>query len=143
MQRIILSIVLLAALVVNRIAIANAAESSNAKASESHVIQLSDQGLSPQVLNLTSNDLMVFLLNNSSDALVTFEIEYGKSEMHCSAANVKNVEGNKSRSINPLGPRDFVAVCFHDPGTYPIRFWGLKGSKQPLEAKIVLSAPGK
>ena len=102
------------------------------------IIEVTDKGVIPQVLEINDQDLTVFLLNRSKESLITFEIDYGKREMHCSNDNIENLEGGKSRSVKPLAPRDFAATCFHDPGTYPIKFYGVAGAKEPITAKVVL-----
>lgn len=106
--------------------------------SKNRVIEVNDQGVAPKELRISSDDVMVFLLNDTSNSLVTFEIDYGKADVHCSNANVKNFPDGKARSIKPLGPRDFTATCFHEKGSYPIKILGLNGKKDPYFATVVL-----
>jgi hypothetical protein len=102
------------------------------------VIEVTEAGLVPSTLDITSKDLTVFLLNNTKTSLVSFEIDYGKQEIHCSNANIKNLPNGKARSVAPLSPRDFVATCFHEPGSYPIRFYGVGGKAAPLTATVTV-----
>ena len=106
--------------------------------SKNRVIQITDEGISTRELRLSNDDVMVFFLNDTSDSLVTFEIDYGKADVHCSNANVKNFPDGKARSVKPLGPRDFTATCFHEKGRYPVRFIGVKGRKEPFTATVIL-----
>ena len=102
------------------------------------VIEVTESGVYPRELDISTKDLFVFLLNNSHDSLITFEVDYGKHDMHCVNDNIANSTDGKARSINPLSPRDFATPCFHEPGSYPIRFYGVGGKPEPVTATVVL-----
>ena len=106
--------------------------------SKNRVIEVNDNGIAPKELHISSDDVMVFLLNDTSNSLLTFEIDYGKADVHCSNENVQNLPDGKARTIKPMGPRDFTSTCFHEKGRYPVKFVGVKGKREPYFATVVL-----
>ena len=96
--------------------------------STNKIIKLTDKGLVPQELTMTLSDSVVFLLNDSSDSLATIEVDFGKKHMHCNGSNMRADSDGKARSTRPFGPRDFAATCFHEPGDFPYKVFGLRSN---------------
>lgn len=102
--------------------------------SKNQIVKLTDAGIEPETVSMKRDDVLLFLLNDSTDSLATVEIEFGKNTMHCGGGNL-TVDGTKIRSVRPFGPRDFATVCFHDPGTYDLRVYGLRNSPKGIQSK--------
>lgn len=104
--------------------------------STSKIIKLTDKGLVPQTLNMTTQDSIVFLLNDSSDSLATVEVDFGAKHMHCNGSNLRADSDGKVRSSRPFGPRDFAATCFHEPGDFPYKVFGLSSNPAGFSGMI-------
>jgi hypothetical protein len=100
-------------------------------------ISITDAGVYPSSLRIANEDISVFILNDTSDSLISFEIDFGTTLMHCNNKNIKTSAEGKAWTIKPLGPRDFIATCFHEKGRYPLKFVGLKG-KGALSGEVIL-----
>jgi hypothetical protein len=106
--------------------------------SKNQIIKLNDKGLSPQRLEMRLQDSIVFLLNDSSDSLLTVEIDFGKRHMHCAGSNTQAGSDGKIRSIRPFGPRDFASTCFHEPGEYRYTVYGLERHPEGVTGTIIV-----
>jgi len=105
-----------------------------------NVILVSDNDVQPRHISLTSEELMVFILNKSRNNLVTFEVDFGKQEVHCSNDNVEAAGDGVLRSVVPIVPSDFTALCFHGVGSYPVKVYGINGKKDPINVIVELKA---
>ena len=106
--------------------------------SRSHIITVSDNGLSPSTLRMSKDDKFAFFLNDSSDSLITISLNYTEHATHCSSRNLKIQEDGTIRSTEPISPKDFAGSCFHDPGTYPFTVLGLKKQPQGIQGTIII-----
>lgn len=106
--------------------------------SRNQIIKLTDEGISPSTLKMKVEDSMVFLLNDSKDALTTVEIEFKGKLTHCSSTNMTIAPNNKIVSARPFGPRDFAAACFHEKGSYPFKVYGLSKNSAGLAGTIIV-----
>lgn len=110
--------------------------SSLPPSSASHIITVTDDGISPSTLRMNKKDKMAFFLNDSSDSLITIALNYGKHTTHCSSANLTIGEDGTIRSKEPIAPKDFAGSCFHDTGSYTYSVMGLKKYPQGLTGTI-------
>ena len=55
--------------------------------SQNQIIKISDVGLLPKTLEMKKEDGIVFFLNDSTDALITIDLDFGKSATHCASEN--------------------------------------------------------
>lgn len=106
--------------------------------SKSQVMKVTDDGIDPPTLKLRPEDSVVFFLNDTTDSLLSFEIEFKDHVTHCGGGNLQVREHGIVATKQPLEPRAFNASCFHEPGTYPVRVLGLKRQPQGVEAKVVV-----
>lgn len=106
--------------------------------SKNQLIVLSDNGVDQSNLRMRVADSALFLLNKTSDSLLTIEIDFGKKTTHCASTNLTIDDDNVIRSSKPFPPRDFASVCFHDPGQYPYKIYGLRGHPQGLSGTITV-----
>jgi len=106
--------------------------------SRNKVISLGSSGISPSVLEMKPDDGIVLFLNDSADALVTLDLNFGKHATHCASDNLKIGDDGVIRSTQPIAPKDFATACFHDPGTYSYTIYGLKQAPQGLKGSIVV-----
>ena len=100
-------------------------------------ISITDAGVMPQTLRIANEDISVFILNDTSDSLVSLEIDFGKTVVHCNNKNLKVTPDGKLTTVKPIGPRDFLATCFHEKGRYPLKFVGIKG-RGPISGEVIL-----
>jgi hypothetical protein len=105
---------------------------------KSEILKLTDRGLEPANVTLSSGEAILFLLNTSTDALATVEVTYGNRATHCATPNMKIEPDGVVHSSRPLGPKDFASVCFHDPGQYPITVYGLPSEPDGLQAIVTV-----
>lgn len=115
-----------------------AADAPQVTESRNKIIKLTDHGLEPKQLEMKPEDMVLFFLNDSTESLVTVEVDYGKKTMHCSGGNLKAGEDGVIRSVRPFGPKDFATVCFHDPGNYKIKVFGLKNNPKGIESTVLV-----
>ena len=106
--------------------------------SKNQTMRLTDAGIFPETLTLRSEDSVVFLLNDTSDSLLNFELTFGDRIAHCSGGILRAQEHGKVRSTKPLEPRNFVTTCFHEKGRYPIVVYGLKNHPKGITANVVV-----
>ncbi|RIL11123.1 MAG: hypothetical protein DCC75_02965 [Proteobacteria bacterium] len=132
LQALLASALLCAALAADRAA-------SNAPPdSQNRIIKLTDKGLEPQVLKMKKDDYIVFFLNSSKDSLTTLEVDYGEKPTHCTSGNLAVRRTGIVGSTKPFGPRDFVSLCFHDVGTYPLTVYGLTAAPKGITGSILV-----
>jgi hypothetical protein len=106
--------------------------------SRTQILKVTDQGFSKKQLHMKAEDISIFFLNDTSNSNLSIKIEYGSKVMHCATKNLTidplgNVHSNK-----PFAPQDFVSVCFHDRGSYPITVYGLKSAPKGLQGEIIV-----
>lgn len=106
--------------------------------SQNQVIKITDRGLEPRSLEMKKEDRIAFFLNDSTDSLVTLELDFGSHASHCATENLKINENGMVRSIKPIAPKDFATTCFHDSGSYSFTVFGVKGSPQGLRGSIIV-----
>jgi len=106
--------------------------------SQNQIIKISDVGLLPKTLEMKKEDGIVFFLNDSTDALITIDLDFGKSATHCSSENLEIGEDGVIRSVRPIAQKDFASACFHDAGTYPFTIYGLKQAPLGLKGAILV-----
>ena len=80
-----------------RFGVAESPSTLPTEAANSPIIEITDTEIKPRELILTTDDLVVFLLNSSKESLISFEIEFGKREMHCSNDNIENLPSGTAR----------------------------------------------
>ena len=106
--------------------------------SRNQIIKLSDSGLFPVNLTMKLEDSIVFLLNSTSESLVTVEIDFGGKITHCATKNLKIEKNMKLHSERPYGPGDFASFCFHEKGSYPYVIYGSPASPEGLRGAIIV-----
>lgn len=106
---------------------------------QKYIIKVTPEGLQPKEVTLDHLDGSVFFYNDTQEDLVTFEIEWGKRSAHCASQNLQLTEAGILRTIRPIAPGDFAIACFPQPGTYPVRVYGLHGDDSPLSAQVIVS----
>ncbi len=106
--------------------------------SRNQMIKLTDRGLEPVNLRMTTADSILFFLNDSTDALATLEIDFGSKATHCSSGNLQIDPNGLIRSVEPFGPKDFASVCFHEPGRYPVKVYGLKAKPSGILGEVIV-----
>ncbi|MBN8547674.1 MAG: hypothetical protein J0M12_00015 [Deltaproteobacteria bacterium] len=106
--------------------------------SSNKLVKLTSSGVSPQILHMSLQDSIVFFLNDTKDSLTTLEIDFGTKHMHCNGSNMRADSDGKARSARPFGPRDFAATCFHEPGTFQYKVFGLNSNPSGVTGTIVV-----
>lgn len=106
--------------------------------SKSHIITITDSGLTPSTLRMSKDDKVAFFLNDSSESLITISLNYNEHATHCSSGNLKIQDNGTIRSTEPIAPKDFAGSCFHDPGTYPFTVMGIKNQPQGIKGTIII-----
>lgn len=106
---------------------------------EGRIVKITDAGLEPSELIIDSNSektdttsenlhsRVVFFLNDTTDSLITLDVETQGKKAHCASGNLKIQESGGVRSSTPIVPKDFASTCFHNVGSYPFSVYGLKG----------------
>lgn len=94
--------------------------------SKNQIIRLTDDGLEPHELTMKREDSIIFFLNDTTDALATISVDFGKKTTHCATTNLKIGEDGVISSIKPMQRKEFASICVHDAGTYPLKVYGLK-----------------
>lgn len=105
---------------------------------QGQIITVSDAGVQPKTLTLKKGDGIAFILNDTSDSLITVDLTYGKHTTHCASSNLKIGEDGMIRSKEPIPPKEFASTCFHDSGTYAFTVYGSKGSPAGIVGTIVV-----
>jgi len=106
--------------------------------SQNQVIKITDRGLEPRSLEMKKEDRIAFFLNDSTDSLVTLELDFGPHASHCATENLKIHDNGVVRSIKPIAPKDFATTCFHDAGSYSFTVFGVRNSPQGIRGSIVV-----
>ena len=106
--------------------------------SRNQMIVLTDKGIDAPNLQMRVADSALFVLNKTSDSLLTIEIAFGKKTTHCASTNLTIGDDGVIRSTKPFAPKDFASVCFHDPGQYPYKVYGLKGKADTISGVITV-----
>lgn len=102
------------------LAIAEKGETEVAK----KILSISDNGLSSSEIEVSTASGSLFILNSTSDSLLTIVIEFGSKRGHCWSKNLEFNSG-KLRSTAPFGPEEFSLMCFPEEGAYPFTVFGL------------------
>jgi len=101
------------------------------------IVKVTPTGLEPATVTLRKLDGSVFLVNTTKESLLTFEIDFGEKHPHCASGNLTyDPASGMMRSTKPVGPRDFALACFPDPGSYPVKVFGI-GAK-PLNGSVIV-----
>ncbi len=106
--------------------------------SKNQTMRLTDDGIEPSTLKLRPQDSVVFLLNDTTDSLLNFELNFGEHITHCNGGILRAQEHGRVASTKPLEPRNFVTTCFHEKGSYPIVVYGMKKHPKGLTATIIV-----
>lgn len=115
-----------------------AAQSDPMPDSKNYIVKLTDAGLEPKLLELRPDDSVVFFLNNTKDALASLEVNFKGKTMHCASSNMRVDNDEILRSTSPFGPQDFATTCFHSPGEYTYKVYGLPNNPQGISGRVVL-----
>ena len=92
--------------------------------SMNQILEVSDRGISPSILNLERAGSSVFFLNNTSSNNLNIEIDYGKKPAFCATGSMEMGKDGVFRSRKPFTPKNFVVVCFPNSGKYPVKVVG-------------------
>lgn len=106
--------------------------------SKNQIIKLGQRGLDPEILRMRREDSIVFFFNNTDDALVSLEVDFGEHRSHCSSSNMRLENAGKLRSTRPFGPNDFSSMCFHDAGRYAFTIYGLPSKPAGAKGEIIV-----
>lgn len=101
------------------------------------LLKLTDEGLEPEVLELERHGASVFFFNDTSNSLVNLEIDYGNRLSFCATGKMRMGKDGVFRSAEPFAPKAFVAVCFPEPGEYPVTVHGL-GSMDTVTGTVIV-----
>lgn len=93
------------------------------------VLIISNNKISPQIVNVSPPGGGVFILNKSSMPLM-LEIDFGEKKAHCASREVEMSKTGVMKTKETLKPNEFISVCFPDKGTHSVK----AGNK--LNAKI-------
>ena len=132
MRSLLLSFVLLAAWSVTQ------ALHADEKAAQRKIVKLTDAGVAPQSLRMTTDESIVFFYNDTSDSLPTLELDFRGKTAHCASSTLKASTDGFIRSTKPIGVGDFASTCFHSPGEYDYKVLGLKNAPDGVPAKIIV-----
>ena len=102
------------------------------------ILEITDAGPATAELHLPRKDGSVFLLNATKDSLLSYEIDFGKKQLHCWSKNLKPQGNGIVRTVQPVGPKDFAILCFPEKGAYPVRILGLKGNPEGVSTKVIV-----
>lgn len=105
---------------------------------QAQMIVVSDGGLEPKNLTISSKERVAFFLNNTRESLITLDIQFGANTTHCASENLRINEDGRVGSIKPVSPKDFATTCFHDPGRYPFTVRGVPASPEGLSGVITV-----
>lgn len=104
--------------------------------SKNQVIKFTDAGIEPKNLKIKKEDSIVFFLNDTDSSLTSLVIEFGSKATHCGGAKLQTGKNGRVASVRPFGPNDFTSTCFHEPGEYPFKVYGLKANPKGLQSTI-------
>lgn len=105
--------------------------------SEKKVVRLTEHGLEPTNIVLKTLDSSVFFVNETRDSPLSLSVDFGSHRLHCATGNVKFADG-KLHSVEPVGPHDFVLMCFPERGTYQVQVQGLRGPKETAAGTVTV-----
>lgn len=88
------------------------------------ILSISDNGLSSNEIEVPTSSGSLFVLNSTSDSLLTIIIEFGDKRGHCWSRNLE-FTGGQLRSTAPFAPDEFSLMCFPQEGSYPFTVFGL------------------
>lgn len=106
--------------------------------SKNYIIKLTERGVEPALLELRPNDSVVFFLNTTKEALASLEVSFEEKTMHCASANMRVDDDRVLRSTAPFGPQDFATTCFHSPGKYTYKVYGLPNNPKGITGTVIL-----
>ena len=106
--------------------------------SQKPILKLTDNGLEQSVLHMTTDDSVLFFLNDTKDSLTSLEIDFRGQTAHCASSNMKAADDGFIRSSTPFGPHDFATTCFHSKGAYEYTVYGLKPKPSGIKGKIIV-----
>jgi hypothetical protein len=87
------------------------------------IVKILSNGVVPANFTMQRSDSVVFFYNTTNEDLLTLEIDFGSSSVHCSGALRVVKEPGLSRTRKPFGPKEFVSTCFHEKGAYPYKIF--------------------
>jgi len=111
---------------------------SDTKPAGDFMVEFSDAGISPAVLETKVGQGIVFFVNSSRDSLATLEMKLASEDNHCASSSFHFENGSQLRSTQPIGPGDFGTVCIHKPGKYEYTVYGLGDGLTPRKGTIVV-----
>jgi hypothetical protein len=106
--------------------------------SQSQIIKITEKGLEPTSIEMGTEDGVAFFLNDTTDSLVTVDVNANGVKTHCASANMKIGEDGSVRSSAPIAPKDFASTCFHKSGTYEFTVHGLKNNPEGIKGSIIV-----
>ncbi len=106
--------------------------------SQDQVIKVTDKGLEPSTLEMTSQDRFAFFLNDTTDSAITLDVNANGVTTPCASGNMKIEEDGNIRSNAPIVPKDFASTCFDKPGTYEFSAYGLRNAPHAVKGSIIV-----
>lgn len=106
--------------------------------SQSQIVKLTNKGLEPSTLEMSTEDGVAFFLNDTTDSLITLDVEANGVKTHCASGNMKIADDGAIRSSAPIVPKDFASTCFHKPGTYHFSVYGLPNHTEGVRGSIIV-----
>ncbi len=114
------------------------AQSESMPNSKNYIIKLKESGPEPGLLRLRPDDSVVFFLNETKEALATLEVDFTGKTAHCASSNMRVSDDQSVKSVTPFGPKDFATTCFHSPGSYTYKVYGLPANPKGVTGTVVL-----
>ena len=106
------------------------------------LIEITDSGIQNPNLMMRVRQGVVFFMNNTSESLLTLEIDFGKNALACFSSatpNLKFADNGKLLSTRPIAPGSFASTCLPTLGTFPFTVYGLKKNGVGTTGMITVS----
>ena len=123
---------------VTSVASANNEDSKSAPISQNALIAISNNGITPSTIHFKQMDGLLFFINNTDDALITLKVNFGTHKMHCASDTMVLGKDGFIASKEPIGPKDFVSMCFPDIGRYEFVVYGVPKKAKGVEGVIIV-----
>lgn len=114
------------------------AHADQAAGPRNEILTVSQDGLVPSTITLARSASSLFLLNQTRDSLLTYEVDYGKKLAYCATGEAWMDKDGVLRSVRPIEPLAFRSFCLPQPGTYPIVVRGHSKFPQGLSGSIIV-----
>jgi hypothetical protein len=105
---------------------------------QGQMVAITDTGLEPSTLSMSREERVAFFVNNSTDSLITLQVDFGSNTTHCASKNLEIRDNGTVVSSKPISPKDFATTCFHEAGKYPFTVRGVTGHPEGLKGTIVV-----